>query len=57
MAEQLAVELDVKNVTEFDVKNVTEQDKPIYFVWILEVQGPMGRREEKCVSICQILRN
>ena len=34
MAEQLAVEVDVKNVTEFDVKNVTEQDKPIYFVWI-----------------------
>ena len=27
MAEQLAVEVDVKNVTE-------QQDKPIYFVWI-----------------------
>ena len=38
MAEQLAVEVDVKNVTEFDVKNVTEQqDKPIYFVWIIKL--------------------
>ena len=38
MAEQLAVEVDVKNVTEhgIDVKNVTEEeeDKPQYLSWI-----------------------
>ena len=34
MAEQLAVEVDVKNVTEHTVHSSTEEDKPIYFVWI-----------------------
>ena len=34
MAEQLAVEVDVKNVTH--TVRSTEQDKPIYFVWINE---------------------
>ena len=33
MAEQLAVEVDVKNVTD-TVHSSTEEDKPIYFVWI-----------------------
>ena len=35
MAEQLAVEVDVKNVTEHTHSSSTEEDKPIYFVWIL----------------------
>ena len=36
MAEQLAVEVDVKNVTEHTaaVHSSSTQDKPIYFVWI-----------------------
>ena len=38
MAEQLAVEVDVKNVTH----GRTEQDKLLYLVRILEVQGPTG---------------
>ena len=33
MAEQLAVEVDVKNVTQYRV-HTQQQDKPIYFVWI-----------------------
>ena len=39
MAEQLAVEVDVKNVTEQQYTAAaavhTQQDKPIYFVWIV----------------------
>ena len=34
MAEQLAVEVDVKNVTEYRAAAAVQTDKPIYFVWI-----------------------
>jgi len=33
MAEQLAVEVDVKNVTE-EQQQEEEQDKPYYLIWI-----------------------